>query len=482
MKRQLLQAIFFILPAFSWAQSGGAYTLAKIVQMARSQSAKVMIAATKKETGLYRYQQYRSELKPYITLYGNLPAYTKEYYAVRQPNGTLQYQLINQNNSSLGFGISQHLLFSGGELSLNTDMSRFDDFKAKRKQYSTTPVYLRLVQPLFAVNEFKWNKKIEPLKLEIAKREFVLEAEKAAQQAQGLFFDAIDIRTDIETAEHNFINIQTIYDIEKKRIVLGTTTEDRLLQLELQLIRTRQSLQKAQVNYQAAMISLKTFLGIDPAVQFSLELPDTLPPLVADLNMIVSKAKKNRPEYADFVIKKLEAAREVARTTVGKRQINIVASYGLNNAAAELPQVYRDFNDQQRFSVGFNLPIADWGRRRAKNDMAKATQKMVDIENAYNESLIREELIKLINGIALSKSDIIAAKKADTIAVRRYEIAYTMYQKGKVSLNELSIARAEKDEVRRSYIYALRVYWGMYYMLRALTLFDFEKNEDLIVE
>lgn len=470
------------MPAFAIAQQKKSYSLADIVQMARSQSAKAMLAAAKKEIGDLRYQQYRSELRPQVTLYGNLPTYTKEYYAVRQPNGTLQYQLISQNNSSVGFGISQQLPFSGGEISLNTDIARFDDFNAKRKQYSSTPVYLRLVQPLFAVNEFKWNKRIEPLKLEIAKKQYAFDAEKAALEVQSLFFDMIDARTDIETAEQNLKNTEVIYAIEKKRIVLGTTTEDRLLQLELQLLRTRQNLQKAQFNYQSAALSLKTFLGIDPAVELSLNLPNKLPTLAVDLNTTISKAQKNRPEYVDFIRKKMEAAREVAKNKVGRRQVNLIASYGLNNAAPDLPQVYRNFNDQQRFSVGFNLPIADWGRRKAKVDIAKANEKMVDIENKYNEALIREEMIKLVNGITLSQSDIIVARNTDSIAARRYEIAYTMYQKGKIPLNDLNIAQSEKDEVKRNYIYVLRVYWNMYYMLRALTLFDFEKNEDLFTE
>jgi hypothetical protein len=44
----------------------------------------------------------------------------------------------------------------------------------------------------------------------------------------------------------------------------------------------------------------------------------------------------------------------------------------------------------------------------------------------------------------------------------------------------LNIALAEKDQAKRAYILALRAGWIAYYRLRALTLYDFERQRPLI--
>lgn len=41
---------------------------------------------------------------------------------------------------------------------------------------------------------------------------------------------------------------------------------------------------------------------------------------------------------------------------------------------------------------------------------------------------------------------------------------------------DLNASIAEKDSARRNYVSALYNYWSLYYTLRSMTLYDFERN------
>ena len=60
-----------------------------------------------------------------------------------------------------------------------------------------------------------------------------------------------------------------------------------------------------------------------------------------------------------------------------------------------------------------------------------------------------------------------------------HDAALESYKVGRISLTDLNIALAEKDQARRAYIGALRACWVAHYRLRALTLYDFERQAPL---
>jgi len=67
--------------------------------------------------------------------------------------------------------------------------------------------------------------------------------------------------------------------------------------------------------------------------------------------------------------------------------------------------------------------------------------------------------------------------KADTVAGKRFEVAYNRYVIGRISIDNLYIAQNEKDQALSQFVQALRGYWQAYYRLRRVTLFDFERGE-----
>ena len=156
-----------------------------------------------------------------------------------------------------------------------------------------------------------------------------------------------------------------------------------------------------------------------------------------------------------FEKKKLEATRDVEVAKSAKRQVNLVASYGLNNIGDQIGSIYQNPNDQQRFSIGFNVPIVDWGRRNARYNTAKAIEKLTSVNNEFDEQTIYQEIVTLVKNITLLRSNIVLARKTDSVANRRFTLANNLYQIGKLSVTDLNLAQLEKDNARRTYMLSL---------------------------
>lgn len=454
-------------------------SLEEAVNQAQHHAPAARLAQTRRTISYFEYQAFRSEQNPQIFINGNIPSYSKEYFAVRQPDGTIKFQSIKQNNANIGISLNQKIPFSGGELSLNSDLTRFDDFKSKYKQYNTTPVYIRLTQPLFGFNENRWLRKTAPLTWEASRREYAETMESIAQEAARLFFDVLEAQTNILIAAANLRNTEVNFAIEKERIRLGTTTEERLLQLELQALVSRQDLDKASYTFEVAQLNLKIYTGNENVDSLLVQMPDVLPKLTIPIAQAVQLARAARSEYVNFEIRKIEARRDMAQSDAARHQINLFASYGFNNASANLDKAFRDMNDQQRFIVGFSIPIVDWGRRKSRYNMAKATEELIASDLAASDISLRQQIVTLAGNIGLLHAGINLARKTDSVALRRFDISTRLYQMGKLSLTELNLAQSEKDQASRGYVQAMRAFWDAYYLMRRLTLFDFSTQTNL---
>ena len=452
-----------------FAQKAPTASLEDIIRLAQEKSIRSKLAQTRKQLGLYQYQVYQSELKPQISLYGNLPGYSKEFATVTQPDGTISFEPVQQSLSSFGIGLVQRIPFTGGEISFNSDLSRFRDVQNKNTLYNGTPIYVRLQQPLLAVNPLKWQKKIEPLKLKEAELSYPQEMFSLAADATTLYFEVLQAQNDATMAAANEANTEYNYSLEKKRIVLGTTGEDKLLQLELQVLNSRQQLQQARYQYEISLLALRNLLGVKDTIVYNLIAPEKTPELALTLEEALTLAHTTRPEFVAFERKRLEASQQVAEARAARQQVNLVASYGLNRADPMLSTVYSDPQSQQMFTVGFNVPIINWGRRQAALNTAEAIQQLTEYTNAIDRQNFDQEIITLYNNLNLLRRNIALAATTDTVAARRYELSNQLYQGGKLSITDLNISQGEKDAARRSYISALRNFWEAWYAFKRVT-------------
>src|SRR6476620_8970964 len=82
-------------------------TLEQVVEMAKGKSIAAKQAVTLKENKYWQWRTYKSNYQPQLSLNGVLPAYINSFREVVQPDGTIEFQTVKYNNSSLNLALSQ---------------------------------------------------------------------------------------------------------------------------------------------------------------------------------------------------------------------------------------------------------------------------------------------------------------------------------------------------------------------------------------
>jgi outer membrane protein TolC len=342
---------------------------------------------------------------------------------------------------------------------------------------------VRLDQPLFAFNTLKWQKKIEPLLYEEAKRSYVENMESISREAVTRFFNVLSQQINLQIAQFNLANNDTIYKIEQGRYNIGTTSLDKLLQVELQLLRSRQNVAKANLDLETARLQLRSFIGLNDADEFpSLLLPESIPVFEVTEDEALEYAKKNRADYIAFERRRLEADRTVAMARGNRFTTTFAAAYGLNNNGLIMGDVYQNPTQQQQVNLSFNVPVLDWGRNKSRMRTAIANKKVTDFTIDQDEINFKQGVMTQARQFEMLRLQIEITKKSDQVATERYNVAQNRYLIGKIDITNLNIALTEKDDAKRSYISALQSFWMAYYDLRRLTLYDFSTKQLLYTQ
>lgn len=460
------------------------YTLNEIIETAKEQSPFIKQAETKKENRYWSYRFYKSNFNPQLRLDGNIPRYSNAFINVTQGDGTLKFQSVNQLRSELNLGLEQPLLWTGGNISINSNLFYFDILgdNISNELWRGSPFNIRLDQPLFGFNTLKWDKKTRPLQYEESKRQYVEELEEISGICVSRFFNFMSAQINLQIAQFNLSNNDTIFFIEQGRFNIGKTSKEKLLQAELQLLRSKEDVAKARLELETTRLRLRSYIGLDPNEEFELVLPESIPQFELNYDDALSYGQKNRADYLAFKRRKLEAAREVAQAKTRRFETQMTVTFGLNDSGPNVNDVYSDPLNEQRFNVGFGIPLMTWGRNEARMQTAVANQRLQEYIVAQDEQNFEQEILTQVRQFDVLRIQLDITKKSDEVAQERYEVAQKRYLIGKIDITNLNIALTEKDKAKRSYIGALREFWTAYYKLRQLTLYDFVENRLLYNE
>ena len=97
----------------------------------------------------------------------------------------------------------------------------------------STPVLIGYSQSLSGYNSLKWNKRIEPVRYEAAKKQYVETLELTASAAAMKFFQLATAQSNFQSASYNYANADTLFHYAQGRYEIGTITENEMLQLEI---------------------------------------------------------------------------------------------------------------------------------------------------------------------------------------------------------------------------------------------------------
>ena len=476
----LLIGAALVLPLALHAQSEREITLSEAIGLARIQSVDAAVALNELKTSYWEYRTFRADLLPEVNFAGTLPNYNKSYSSYQNADG--EYSFVRSNTLGLSgvLSIDQNIWFTGGKLSLNSSLDFFRQLgSGGNRHFMSVPIGLELTQPIFGVNNLKWNRRIEPVRYAEAKAAFISATEDVTIKTITYFFQLLLAKEVLGTAKQNQLNAERLYEVAGAKRKMGQISENELLQLKLSALNAKAAVTEANSNLNAKMFQLRAFLGIEEDITLQPVLPGSVPYTRMMYKTVLDKSLERNSFAQNIRRRQLEADYAVATARGNLRSVDLFASVGYTGQNRELGAAYNNLLDNQIVQVGVKIPILDWGKRRGKVKVAKSNRDVVLSTLRQEQMNFSQDIFLLVEHFNNQAQQLEIAKEADAIAQQRYKTSIETFLIGKINTLDLNDAQNSKDEARQKHISELFNYWSYYYQIRSLTLWDFEKNEEL---
>ena len=484
MKRFLLTTLTALV-SLTAASAQNEMSLDEAIHIARHQSVEALEARQAFISTYWAYRSYKASRLPSFYLYGDIMNFDRSLTLLQNPeDGTLNYVSSNNLQNGVGLQMNQNITFTGGTLSVFTDLSRIDQFgDNKSLTWYSRPITVSYYQPLFTYNQFKWDKKIEPKEYERGKRQYLEAMEAITINAVYAYHNLILAKVNNNISRSNFENSGNMLKIAKERHQLGDVTKADYLQLELRMLNDSIAINETDVAVRQAQMQLNSLLGYDESFEIDPVAEEHLLDIKVDYELVINKALENSSFSLNNELSLLNAESNVAYAKASRGfSFALNARFGMSQTGPEFPQAYKNLLDQETVGITFSIPIFDWGQGKGKVQKAKAAQEVVKAQVQQSENDFRRQVFTFVSQFNNQRQQCLVSRRAMLIASERYELTMHRFKEGNASVTDLNMAQSENDSALRQYVNDLSNFWIYYYTLRQHALYDFIKGEDLEID
>lgn len=456
-------------------------TLKEAIERAQKQSYQATTVAATRDAARANDRAFGARRLPQLSFNATAPQFQKDIIPVTVEDGTTRFVPVQQTIAEGGLTVSQLVPITGGIFSVTSSLQRYERTGEQvDRTWTSSPLRFQLTQPLFRPNSLRWEGRLQDVELETAERQYLEDREGVALQATVAFFDLYIAERQLENATANAATNDTLYRLNKGRLEIGKIGENDLLQSELELLKARSALDNAKLEHQRALAAFRLAVNLPRDAEVDVVIPNEVPVIAPDTTLAVQQALKNRARISQLESQELMVRQEISNARFGGASgATLSASVGFNQTAPEMGLAYQDLLQAQRFQLALDIPLFNWGARGADVQEAKANQKRVDALGRQGREQLSQEAHFAALQLAQARRNLDVSSKADTVAAKRFEVAYNRYVIGRIGIDNLYIAQNEKNQAVTQYLQALRSYWMAYYRLRQVTLYDFERGEPI---
>ena len=456
-------------------------TLAEAISLAQQRGHQSAAARATRDAARYRNRAFGSRLLPQLSLGGDVPAYNRSIIPVVQPDGSTQYRPQQQTNATLSMRLSQTLPVTGGNLFISSSLGRLSlSGTQSTETWSSTPISVGFRQDLFRPNTARWDRREQSVRSGLGERTYLEAEEDIALQTTDLFFNVYAARVAYNNAVTNAAVNDTLYRLNSGRFDVGRIGENDLLQSELALLRARTSVEGARLQYDRATAALRLALNIPVGVPLEVAVTPAVPEYDADTTRAVRYALQNGATVSGVELQAVQARRRVTEAKLANGPgATLQASYGYNQVAPSAAVAYQNLLEARQLTLSVQVPLWNWGSHGEEVRAAQADRdRVTTLAEATLDQLAHDAHFAALQ-LAQARRNVALYAKADSVAGRRFEVAYNRYTIGRIAIDNLYLAQSEKDQAVGQVAESLRSYWRAHYQLRRLTLFDFATGQPI---
>ena len=483
MKKKFFLIIFVLISSVATAQLR--LSLDDVIALAKDSSLTAFRYKNMYLANYWNFKSFKAQRLPSLTLDVQPVVYNRQLVARYDSENDIDiYRQQKSYAASAGLTLTQNFDPLGGTFYVTTSLDYLRGFGDNTfNQYTAVPFIIGYRHNSFGFNQFKWDRKIEPLKFEKAKLEYLYNTELIAIQAVQYFFQLALSQAQYDNAVIQKDKCDSLYLIGQLKYNIASITKSDLMTLELDVLNAQNSIATAQVAVRRDMLRLTSYLGLDRNTQLQLILPEKPPNIAINYNAAIEMMHKN----SYMILEKMQSVSEAEMNLDRIRKSNrvsagISASVGYNQEAEELKDAYRDPMRRDVISVSISVPLVDWGVRKGQKNQAANALDIAKIDQAQKMDELEQNVINTVAEFNTRYDLLMTAEESLRLAKAVYEQNILNFQNGSCDITTLSSSQTRLLNAQNQYITSMRDYWSCYFEIRSQTLFDFISNSPLNID
>jgi outer membrane protein TolC len=336
---------------------------------------------------------------------------------------------------------------------------------------------------LFTYNRTKLELKELELDFENAQLSYAMQKLNMEKQVTQFFYDVYLAQMNLTISQDEFTNTQKSYEITQNKVTAGISAKEELYQAELNFATAKSGVQNAQVNLDNLKDQFKQYIGMDIMEEITVMTDVALNPVTVDVKKAIEFGLNSRMELRQREIDIENSQFAMIRTkSLNEFRGDVNLSLGISGDNENLLDIYDTPVSNPRVSVSFNLPLYDWGEKKARIKAQEAvieTQKLSQVEERKQITL---DIRKVYRSLQNLVNQIDIAAQSEKNAQLTYEINLERYANGDLTSMDMNLFQTQLSQKKMSYAQALIDYKIELLNLKIQSLYDFERNEAIVPE
>ena len=410
-----------------------------------------------------------------------------DYSKSRRFDNRLSQWYTNETFSTGGmFQVAQPILWTDGTLSLINSLGWQDNYsviggESNSNRAFTNNLYLQLSQPVFTYNRRKMALKQLEYDYENASISYALQRLETERQITRQFYEVYMEQSTLQTSVEELANAKQSYDIIKDKVESDLAARDELFQAELNFATAQSATDKCKVSLENAKDQLKQTLGMSLGDDVAVIAEINIEPVKVDRQKAIEHGLASRLELRQREIQSAELDFQMIKTkALNEFKGDITLSYGLVGDHSNFGRIYDSPTQNPRIAINFTIPIFDWGEKKARIRAQEAAQQVNRLDFEQDQVGIELNIRQVCRSLENLWTQIKIAEQNVRNAQLTYDLNLTRYREGDINGMQISQFQTQLSGKKVDYAQALINYKIELLNLKILSLYDFEKDVELV--
>jgi len=458
-------------------------TIEKALEIAEENNPQMQMSKLSFERTQLLLEAQRASLKSQFSMSVDPFAYSQ----TRSFDARLSEWYTNKNMSSNGtFRVVQSIPFTDGEITLVNTFGWQNNESTRQSETNKNKAFLnnlaiRLNQPLFTYNRRKMEMQRLEFNHENAGISYSLQRLRTEQSINRQFYAVYSTQNSLNIGIEELENAKQNYAIIKDKVDAELSAKEELFQAEVNLSRAESTVETRDVALKNAKDNLKQTLGMPLSEEINVLADIRVSPMVVDPVTAIQSGLASRMELRQREIDiDLEELTMITIKASNEFKGDLALSVGITGDDPSFGKIYANPTQSPRVSVSFNIPIFDWGEKKARVRAQQAAQTIAKL-NYNNEKVdIELEVRQTLRSLDNLRSQISIAEKSIRNAELTYDLNQVRYREGELTGLQMNQYQTQLSDAKLSLVSAQINYKTELLNLKILTLYDFENDKPLV--